>query len=1367
MARLWAFLPDQLWLRRSLQALIIVFVILLVVFGIIRVLAKTSLAHGFVETRIEALTLSGQSIEIEGLCGDLLGGFSVDTIRVQDTDGVWLDVRHVELDWSPLLLLGGTLNLKDIEAGALTVSRRPEILSSTDASEDQSQGGWLRRYRLQALEIPSIDIAEPVFGEAIAAGLLASVDTTLATGHLELTLTPDAAEDDRVDGTLTWGGTVPLVGRMEAAGPENGLIASLLGAQANGPVDIVIEANGDRRDWQADGYINLDQVRYVTLVADGSDQDLSAHLDADLSAFAIASPLQARLGPEVSASFQADPSEPARLTVEAIDTQLEARAPFDWHRLRPNLETIDINLVSLSPQLIGVEGLTYDRLSIDGAVSLIDTRIGFDGRMRSDALTYAGAESQIATYIGDVFETDLDATLDFSTNQIELHSARLSPRLGEIQLSGLTGLSASEFTLEGEITLNPAVELLPEDVVVSPLVWTVQRAAGGAVEIRTRGDIELGGGMRTAWTQDPLAVESDLLIDPAGRVEARAISVRGSNLDAVASGEFDAGQLTLNLTSTAGPGEIETVAIGGLDLDANLAGPMQGLAIDVSIKPTGLVINDYALDEPAVSFQGRRAGNQLQGDLAVRALHEDEPLSLDAVISQSADMWGLNELQADLLGIAVQGSASGRGASIADLTADFQVNGASPLMPQVGQIDGQIRLTGETVLTDLTFDQVSAPGLALDSLRLTGEGTRAEILGDLQFQGQATLGGQQVRLETASTYALRPPRGELQFNLDAALDGARVQSTEPITLRQVDGQTMLSADLSMFDGVMTLDGARTPDGLDLDAQIQGVSVTELAALVGRDRLVGQIDGAISLTGADQDLTGQASFDFTRLSQQDSDFADSDLSTSVTLTQDQVLFSAILENDRDEIELTSRGEIPVTASAAPLGFALRRDAPTEVQLDGRGSVEALWSLLGPIDTRFEGDFVLNASAAGPLDQLRPQGQVQLIDGVFEDGVLGLRLKEIAAEAVVNTDGVQVNALSAAGTKGGRVTGSGVYAFDGDGDVDLVLDGLNALQRSDVTATLSGDLSVRRQDRKAQVTGDLIFDRVEVNMDQLPRGGFTTLDVRWPARGVPPAEPVQEALPIDLNVGLRGNRRIFVTGQSITSEWGIDAQLTGTARAPNIVGTARVIRGQVDLVGQPFELVDSTIRFNGDPSEADLSMRAERDADDLLAFINVTGTPLAPEFSLGSDPALPEDEVLSRVLFGVSPSQLSAFQAAQLAAAVASLAGGGGGGLDLVGSLENALDVDRLDLGVAEDGATSLGAGKYVAEDVYVELNTGTRGAPGFGVEWTPRRNVEIGAELGSEAAPRFTVQWKRDFDFRRDEAPDDEAEGQGAEQQSAD
>ena len=71
----------------------------------------------------------------------------------------------------------------------------------------------------------------------------------------------------------------------------------------------------------------------------------------------------------------------------------------------------------------------------------------------------------------------------------------------------------------------------------------------------------------------------------------------------------------------------------------------------------------------------------------------------------------------------------------------------------------------------------------------------------------------------------------------------------------------------------------------------------------------------------------------------------------------------------------------------------------------------------------------------------------------------------------------------------------------------------------------------------------------------------------------------------------------------------------------------------------------------------------------------GTGLKPEITFASVPALPQDELLSRILFGTSITNLSAPEALQLASAVAALQSGSGS-LDPINALRRAVGLDRL-------------------------------------------------------------------------------------------
>ena len=89
----------------------------------------------------------------------------------------------------------------------------------------------------------------------------------------------------------------------------------------------------------------------------------------------------------------------------------------------------------------------------------------------------------------------------------------------------------------------------------------------------------------------------------------------------------------------------------------------------------------------------------------------------------------------------------------------------------------------------------------------------------------------------------------------------------------------------------------------------------------------------------------------------------------------------------------------------------------------------------------------------------------------------------------------------------------------------------------------------------------------------------------------------------------------------------------------------------------------------------------------------------------------------LLFGSSITQVSAPEAVQLAAALASLRGGGG--LDPINRLRGAIGLDRLRI-VSADPAlgrgTAVAVGKYFGRRTFLELITDGRGYNASSVEF---------------------------------------------------
>ena len=114
-------------------------------------------------------------------------------------------------------------------------------------------------------------------------------------------------------------------------------------------------------------------------------------------------------------------------------------------------------------------------------------------------------------------------------------------------------------------------------------------------------------------------------------------------------------------------------------------------------------------------------------------------------------------------------------------------------------------------------------------------------------------------------------------------------------------------------------------------------------------------------------------------------------------------------------------------------------------------------------------------------------------------------------------------------------------------------------------------------------------------------------------------------------------------------------------------------------------------------------------------------------------------------------LSPVQAARLASTLASLAGGSG--FDVLGELESALFLDRIDLTETAEGAAVLATGKYVANNVYVEVQNRIDGNAGVSVEWEPFDNIAVTGATETGGNQEISLRWKRDFNRIRNKQTD--------------
>src|SRR5690606_38923738 len=151
-----------------------------------------------------------------------------------------------------------------------------------------------------------------------------------------------------------------------------------------------------------------------------------------------------------------------------------------------------------------------------------------------------------------------------------------------------------------------------------------------------------------------------------------------------------------------------------------------------------------------------------------------------------------------------------------------------------------------------------------------------------------------------------------------------------------------------------------------------------------------------------------------------------------------------------------------------------------------------------------------------------------------------------------------------------------------------------------------------------------------------------------------------------------------------------------------------------------------------------------AGGVTAIVRVTGKASDPKFAFESTPPLPQDEVLSRLIFDKPLDQLSPMQVAQLSMEVARL-GGIGGGPGLLDELRRGLGVDVLEVsGDSDKNTAAVSAGKYVNDNVYVGVKQSSDGTSSAVVDFNVTKNIQLRGEVDSEGASKMGIGVEWDY-----------------------
>jgi translocation and assembly module TamB len=697
-----------------------------------------------------------------------------------------------------------------------------------------------------------------------------------------------------------------------------------------------------------------------------------------------------------------------------------------------------------------------------------------------------------------------------------------------------------------------------------------------------------------------------------------------------------------------------------------------------------------------------------------KSAHVEGDIASGAAISQARGnlklrMDRLGDLNR-LLGTTLQGSVVG------NLT----------LTPTQAQSHAQINLEAHSVVMS---------GVTADA-KLTANG-RMDAL-DVQLEAQSpAIGGEPASVTSISV--LNTTGHELRLtNLEAKYHDQTVKLLAPTTISFANGLTIRDLKLGAQEAVLQVDGRVSPT-LDIRVSLQQLKPDLINAFAPKLLASGTIQANAQIQGSTAMPTGKLHLEALGMRSANNaalGLPAADLRADAELMENTALIDARLTAGSAS-NLTLKGHAPLAA-----------DGALDLKFAGNMDVGLFNPLTEASGKHVTGSLNINTMITGAAATPEIGGTVRLTNGSVRDYTQGINLTDITGELTGSHGTLEVRNLTARAAPGNvSVTGT-IGVLQPHIPVDLKLTAKNAqpISSNIITANVDADIQVTGTAReKLDVNGKVRVNRANI---EIPSGfppDVAVLDVRRPGEAPPPVP--EKPLVIALSITVDAPRQILVKGRGLDAELGGELRIRGTSDAPVVGGSFDLQRGTFTLGNSQLDFTQgSTVTFNGEglkkKIDPTLDFTAQTQVVDVTVTVKITGLADQPKIELSSTPDLPQDEIMARLLFGESASQLTALQVVQIGAALATLTGGGGGGLNPLGKLQKTLGLDRLTVGSNSSTGTaannqpsqssgySVEAGRYVSSRVFVAVKESTTGVSQLVVDVDLTKHLKLQTRIAS-------------------------------------
>lgn len=1369
------------WARRLATELMVLLLVLLALAAGGLILLDTAPGHRFIVDRIGRVeTATGLRIRVARIEGSIYGAAKLKGVAVSDPQGVFLTSPEITVDWAPGAWLYNSLHIDRLESPLVRLERLPK------PRKTGRKGPLLPKFDIHIgqMKIDRLELARGVSGVARTGSVTGEAE--IRAGRAMIGLQLGMLDGDKLAARLD---AEPDRNRFDvdvrAIAPRDGLLPALVGLKR--PIDLTIAGDGSWTRWRGTAQL---------LVERRNSANLALAVDSGryrLSGFVAPSPflkgrLQKLTAPVVKVTGDARFAQrilDGTLTLASPSLRAVASGKMDFAEGRYDKVSLGVDLLrppALFPNMIGrnvrlVWTLDGPRGGADYAYRLTSPQVAFDrtgfidvhaegrGRqtpwpMRVPLLLKARAITGVGDVAGGILANlSIEGMLTVTPQlvrgeKLKFRSARLNGimsllidlRNGRFDIAISGGLKRYLIPGLGIVDVETQLQVVPgpggkgSRVIGKAQAW-VRRLdntffaglTGGLPRLTT--DLERGN--------DGILHFTNLeLYSPKLRLSGQGIRRKDGTFLIEARGR----------QAQYGPLRVR--------LDGRIERPKVELFLERPNEALGIRDMRLFLDPTAQGFAYRANGQSRLGPftstgqillpkggratIAIAALDVAGATARGALRSDPGGFTGELRLAGGGIDGTLGFSPVGGDQKIEAHLAGNNVSLAGPPAFSVrsGRVDGTIILAeGQTTLDGI----VTARGLVASGVSLSRLTANAHLVNGSGEVRAALAGTRGTEFQLVTLANVTPDRISITGRGELARRPLTLDS--PAVLTRIEGGWEIAPTKVRFGGGSGTLSGRTGDRPEFHADIETMPLQLLDLVWPKAGLGGIASGRVEYRWAGQP-SGSANLRVRGLSRAGLVLASKPIDVGV---------NAVLDGGRAALRAVavSDGKTIGRAQArfAPLGrgpiAAELMNAPMLLQLRYAGPADTLWRLSGVEVFDLSGPVAIGADISGRLVDPQIRGSLQANGARIESAVTGMVVERINASGRFSGPRLVLSGISGSTPGGGSVSGGGVVDFSGGkAGLDLKFEANRArlLDRDDIAATVTGPLAIRSSGQGGTISGKLRLDNGRFTLGRASAAASVPqLKVRNVGQDMDAVIELAELQPWKLDLALAGE--LNVRGLGIDSRWGTDVKIGGSVDAPRLTGRADLIRGDYEFAGRNFRLDRGVIRFRGEsPPDPLLDIRAEAQVQGLDASILVSGTGLRPEISFASVPQLPQDELLSRILFGTSITNLSAPEALQLASAVAALRSGSGN-LDPINALRRAVGLDRLRIlpaDIATGQKTAVSAGKYITRKLFVEVITDGQGYSATRAEYQVTRWLSILSSVSTIGRTSANVRVSKDY-----------------------